>query len=88
MVFPLHEETVSREEGRRLAKARYHKIHNLNLHLKAKRNLSAQFEAMTTVSDPAAPAEIKVLAFFAGGKKNKRKNYVPRCIVQVCSNLW
>ena len=84
MVFPLHEETVSREEGRRLAKERYHKIHSLNLHLRAKKNLNAQFEAMATVTDAAAPAEIKVLAFFAAGKRNKKKNYMPRRIVQVC----
>ncbi len=88
MVFPLHEETNSREEGRRLAKERYHKIHSLGLHLRARKNLSAQFEAMATVTNAAAPADVKVLACFAPTKKNKRKDYVPRRIVQVCSDLW
>ncbi|CAL8471152.1 g10694 [Coccomyxa elongata] len=73
MVFPLHEETVSREEGRRLAKERYHKIHTLGLSLRARKNLNPAFEAMAGVASPMEPREIKV---------NKRKNYLPRRIVQ------
>lgn len=84
MVFPLHEETVSREEGRQLAKATYHKIHTLKQHLRARKCLDHQFRAMATL----AAADAKVLASFAAAKKNKRKDYVPRRIVQVCADLW
>ncbi|CAL8469117.1 g8658 [Coccomyxa elongata] len=79
MVFPLHEETLSREEARRLAKARYHKIHTLGEHLAARKNLSTVFEAMAE-----APKNTEVPSFC---EKNKRKNYVPRRILQVCSGL-
>ncbi|CAL8468246.1 g7785 [Coccomyxa elongata] len=73
MVFPLHEETNSKEEGRRLAKERYHKIHTLGLSLRARKNLNPVFKAMAGVACPMEPGEIKV---------NRRKNYVPRRIVQ------
>ncbi|CAL8461826.1 g1357 [Coccomyxa elongata] len=33
---------------------------------------------MASVTDAAAPAEIKVLAFCVVGKRNKRKDYVPQ----------
>ncbi|BDA41856.1 hypothetical protein COCOBI_02-6510 [Coccomyxa sp. Obi] len=72
MVFP-HEETVSRDEGRRLAKERYHKIHSLGITLRARKNLNPAFEAMAADASPAESGEIKV---------NKWKNYVLRRIVK------